>query len=132
MALTFNSHGRPIRQPDRSPEMDMRKMLEKAITFVIAKGAEHWNTIWAVMLAVFGGGVAFLMDVKNGNRQWDWSAFTLSIISSGFFGLITYTVFSELFGWSPSMSAAGCAIVGHLGAEKVKQLLTDFFTKKLS
>lgn len=107
-------------------------MLEKAILALLEKMAEFWDTIWAVLLAVFGGGVAFLMDVKNGSRKWDWSAFVLAIVSSGFFGLITYTVFSEMFAWSPSMSAAGCAIVGHLGAEKVKKLLTDFFTRKLS
>jgi len=106
-------------------------MPEKAVATLIAKLVEFWDTIWAVLLAVFGGGVAFLIDVKNGSRKWDWSAFALSIVSSAFFGLITYTVFLEMFGWSPTMSAAGCAVIGHLGADKVRQLLTNFFTRKL-
>lgn len=132
MALTFNSHGRRTQLPEHSPDTDMQKMPEKAIAIFIAKVAEYWDAILAVVVGVFGGGLAYLGEVKNGSRKWDLAAFALSVTSAGFFAFVTYMICIDLFRWTPGLSVACSGMVAHLGAEKVKQLLTDFFTKKLS
>lgn len=109
----------------------MPKMPEKALATLIAKVVEYWDAILAVGVGVIGGTLAYLNEVKNGSRKWDLAAFTLSITSAGFFAFVTYMICIDLFNWTPGLSVACSGMVAHLGAEKVKQLLTDFFTKKL-
>lgn len=107
-------------------------MPEKAIATLIAKVAEYWDAILAVIVGVFGGGLAYLGEVKNGSRKWDLTAFLLSVTSAGFFAFVTYMICMDLFSWTPGLSVACSGMIAHLGAEKVKQMLTEFFTKKLS
>lgn len=109
----------------------MKKMPEKSLAILIAKVAEYWDAILAVAVGIFGGGLAYLGEVKNGSRKWDFCAFALSVTSAGFFAFVTYMICIDLFNWTPGLSVACSGMVAHLGAEKVKQLLTDFFTKKL-
>ena|SRR5690554_3504835 len=109
----------------------MKKMPEKIIAVFMAKMAPYWEVLFAVLMALIGGALAFLNDVQTGDRKWDLRAFVLDVCTSGFFGYVTFMVFVELFSWSPSMSAAACAVVGHLGAKNVKKLLTGFITRKL-
>ncbi|MBN7768849.1 phage holin family protein [Marinobacter daepoensis] len=78
---------------------------------------------------MFGGGLAYLGEVKNGSRKWDLAAFTLSVTSAGFFAFVTYMICIDLFKWTPGLSVACSGMVAHLGAEKVKQLLTDSLRK---
>ena len=107
------------------------KMLEKHVVILLAKIAEYWDAILAVVIGIFGGGLAYLSEVKNGTRSWDFTAFLLSVASAGFFAFVTYMICIELFQWTPGLSVACSGMIAHLGAEKVKQLLTDFFTRKL-
>lgn len=109
----------------------MRKMVEKALVTVLTKLVEYWDAILAVLVGVFGGGLAYLGEVKNGSRAWDFTAFMLSVTSAGFFAFVTYMICVELFQWTPGLAVACSGMVAHLGAEKVKQLLTEFFTRKL-
>ena len=109
----------------------MPKMPEKTAAILLAKIAEYWDAILAVIVGLFGGGLAYLGEVKNGSRKWDLAAFTLSVTSAGFFAFVTYMICTDLFQWTPGLSVACSGMVAHLGAEKVKQLLTNFFTKKL-
>ncbi|WP_375191813.1 phage holin family protein [Marinobacter sp.] len=106
-------------------------MPEKTIAILLAKIAEYWDAILAVFVGIFGGGLAYLGEVNNGSRKWNLTAFLLSVTSAGFFAFVTYMVCIEMFGWTPGLSVACSGMVAHLGAEKVKQLLTEFFTKKL-
>jgi len=105
-------------------------MPEKTIAVLIAKIAEYWDAILAVLVGIFGGGLAYLGEVKNGHRKWDLTAFLLSVASAGFFAFVTYMICIDLFKWTPGLSVACSGMVAHLGAEKVKQILTDFFTNK--
>lgn len=109
----------------------MLKMPEKTVAILLAKIAEYWDAILAVIVGLFGGGLAYLGEVKNGSRKWDLAAFTLSVTSAGFFAFVTYMICTDLFQWTPGLSVACSGMVAHLGAEKVKQLLTEFFTRKL-
>jgi hypothetical protein len=106
-------------------------MLEKAIITLVAKMAEYWDAVLAVVIGIFGGGLAYLGEVKSGSRAWDKCAFMLSVTSAGFFAFVTYMICIELFQWTPGLSVACSGMVAHLGAEKVKLLLTEFFTRKL-
>ncbi len=106
------------------------KMPEKQIAQLLAKIVEYWDAIIAVALGLAGGGLAFLGEVKSGSRKWDLTAFLLSTTSAGFFAFVTYMVCIELFQWTPGLSIAASGMVAHLGADKVRQLLTDFFTNK--
>lgn len=106
-------------------------MPEKTIAIAAAKIAEYWDAILAVIVGLFGGGLAYLSEVKNGSRKWDFAAFMLSVTSAGFFAFVTYMICTDLFQWTPGLSVACSGMVAHLGAEKVKQLLTEFFTRKL-
>lgn len=105
--------------------------IEKAIAMLLAKVAEYWDAILAVIVGTFGGGLAYFSEVKNGSRKWDLTAFLLSVTSAGFFAFVTYMICIDLFNWTPGLSVACSGMVAHLGAEKVKQLLTEFFTRKL-
>lgn len=107
-----------------------KKMPEKAVAVLIAKVAEYWDAILAVVVGIFGGGLAYLGEVKSGTRKWDLTAFLLSIASAGFFAFVTYMICIDLFQWTPGLSVACSGMVAHLGAEKVKQLLTNFFANK--
>ena len=108
-----------------------RGMFEKTIIMLIAKIAEYWDALLAVVIGVLGGGLAYLGEVKSGSRQWDKCAFALSVTSAGFFAFVTYMICVELFQWTQGLSVACSGMVAHLGAEKVKALLTEFFTRKL-
>ena len=108
------------------------RMPEKAVATLIAKIAEYWDAILAVIVGVFGGGLAYLGEVKSGVRRWDCATFLLSVTSAGFFSFVTYMICVELFQWTPGLSVACSGMVAHLGADKVKQMLTEFFAKKLS
>lgn len=108
------------------------RMPEKAVAVLIAKIAEYWDAILAVIVGVFGGGLAYLGEVKNGSRKWDCATFALSVTSAGFFAFVTYMICIDLFQWTPGLSVACSGMVAHLGADKVKQMLTEFFAKKLS
>ncbi|NWN92282.1 hypothetical protein HLV39_12350 [Marinobacter adhaerens] len=108
------------------------KMPEKYIAILVAKIAEYWDAILAVIVGVFGGGLAYLGEVKNGTRRWDFTAFLISVASAGFFAFVTYMICTDLFQWTPGLSVAASGMVAHLGAEQVKQILTDFFTRKLN
>ncbi|MBW4978319.1 phage holin family protein [Marinobacter adhaerens] len=106
-------------------------MPEKTIAILLAKVAEYWDAILAVIAGIVGGGLAYLAEVKNGTQKWDLCAFALAIASAGFFAFVTYMICVEMFAWSPGLSVAASGMIAHLGAEKVKQLLTQFFTSKL-
>lgn len=106
-------------------------MPEKTIAVLLAKIAEYWDAILAVIAGVVGGGLAYLSEVKSGTQKWDFCAFLLAISSAGFFAFVTYMICVELFTWSPGLSVAASGMIAHLGAEKVKQLLTQFFASKL-
>lgn len=106
------------------------KMPEKQIAQLLAKIVEYWDAIIAVILGLAGGGLAYLGEVKSGSRKWDRAAFLLSTSSAGFFAFVTYMICIELFQWTPGLSIACSGMVAHLGADKVKQLLSDFFTSK--
>tara|TARA_B100000214_G_C23905832_1_gene598813 strand:+ start:181 stop:516 length:336 start_codon:yes stop_codon:yes gene_type:complete len=108
-----------------------KKMPEKTLAMLLAKAVEYWDAILAVVAGIFGGGLAYLAEVKNGTQKWDLCAFALAIASAGFFAFVTYMICVELFTWSPGLSVAASGMIAHLGAEKVKQLLTQFFTSKL-
>lgn len=107
-----------------------QKMPEKTVALLIAKIAEYWDAILAVIVGIFGGGLAFLGEVNNGTRKWDLTAFLLSVASAGFFAFVTYMICTDMFQWTPGLSVACSGMVAHLGAEKVKQLLTNFFSSK--
>ena len=109
----------------------MREMLEKSVAVFITKLVEYWDAVLAVLLGIFGGGLAYLGEVKSGSRSWDKCAFALSVTSAGFFAFVTYMICVELFRWTPGLSVACSGMVAHLGAEKVKALLTEFFIRKL-
>lgn len=107
-----------------------QKMPEKTVALLIAKIAEYWDAILAVIIGIFGGGLAYLGEVKSGTRKWDLTTFSLSVTSAGFFAFVTYMICTDLFQWTPGLSVACSGMVAHLGADKVKQLLTDFFSNK--
>lgn len=107
-------------------------MLEKNIAILLSKIVEYWDAILAVFAGVVGGGLAYLAEVKNGTQKWDICAFLLAIASAGFFAFVTYMICIELFTWSPGLSVAASGMIAHLGADKVKKLLTQFFTSKLT
>lgn len=106
-------------------------MPEKLAATLLSKIIEYWDAILAVGAGVFGGTLAYLNEVKNGARKWDFTAFLLSVTSAGFFAFITYMICIDLFNWSAGLSVACSGMVAHLGAERVKQLLTEFFERKL-
>lgn len=111
----------------KMPEKHIPELLMRLLSAVL----EYKDAFFAVCAAVVGGALAYLIEVKNGSQKWDACAFLLAIAAAGFFGFITYTICVELFTWSPGLSVAASGMIAHLGADKVKQLLTEFFTSRL-
>jgi len=109
--------------------MDSR-MPERHIATLISKIIEYWDALLAVCAGIFGGTLAYLSEVNSGARRWSMAAFTLSTSSAGFFAFIAYMVCLDLFNWTPGLSVAAAGMVAHMGAEKVRDLLTNFFLRK--
>lgn len=105
-------------------------MPEKFVATLLAKIVEYWDAIMAALVGIAGGGLAYATEVKNGTRKWDLSAFLLSTASAGFFAVITYMICLDMFEWSPGLSVAAAGVIAHLGADKVRAMLTNFITKK--
>lgn len=106
-------------------------MPEKLIAEVFSKVIEYKDAFVAIIAAVIGGGIAYLQEVRLGNQEWAWSAFFLALASSGFIGWVTYFLGIELLGWSNTLSAVVGAMVGHIGADKVKAKLSQAILNRI-
>ena len=81
----------------------------------------YWTHILALLLAMLGGAIGFMNDVAEGQRRWSFVLFTLEVISSAFFGMVTYLVFAFGLHLSPVVSSAFSGIMGSVGSRQIRK-----------
>lgn len=89
--------------------------------------SELINSVWLVILAMWGGSVNYFTNLKQG--KFNLVAYLLHLSTSAFAGLITaYTCAANDVSYSYTAALTG--IAGHMGVSAIKHLQRRFFGDK--
>lgn len=112
--------------------MDRIKMsIEQILSAIARLAVEFKDALMALAAGIFGGILGYLGDVKSGDKKWEWAAFVISVCSAGFLSLIVFIACVDGLNFTPGLSIAAAGMLGHLGADKVKVKMTEFFLNRL-
>lgn len=111
-----------------TPEVEIAKAAAENGPFTIQNLVP---TLWMALISAAGGYVNFRQKMKDGKvRAWNFTEFVGEMFISSLTGVLTFWI-CKGFGVNEWLTAAGCAIAGHMGAklfslaEKTAEQLAD-------
>lgn len=105
--------------------------IEQVVTAGAKIAIEFKDALIALVAGIAGGALGYMADVKSGEKKWEWAAFAISVCSAGFLSVIVFVACVDGMNWTPGLSIAAAGMLAHLGADKVKVKLTEFFLNRL-
>jgi hypothetical protein len=108
----------------------MKKMTE-LIHFIVSRTADYWDALIAVAAGMIGATIAYASSVRSGESVYSASNYFMQLASAGFFSWATFMVCIHGMEWTPGLSVAAAGMVGHMGADKVKTMMADYFKNRI-
>ena len=100
------------------------------ITKTLAAVTPYLGHVFAITLAMIGGGLKYASKVRNRVERWSLVAFVLETATAAFFGYLVFLGCLYLLHLSIGAAAAAAGVVGHMGAEQTSALAETYFKSR--